>query len=35
MEVEYMLDSSGDKLTVGYAQNVKNTPVIRQVDKLK
>ena len=29
MEVEYMLDSTGDKLTVGYAQNVKNTPVIR------
>ena len=29
MEVEYMLDSTGDKLTVGYAENVKNTPVIR------
>lgn len=25
-----MLDSTGDKLTVGYAENVKNTPVIRQ-----
>jgi hypothetical protein len=29
MEVEYILDSTGDKLTVGYAENVKNTPVIR------
>ena len=33
MEVEYILDSTGDKLTIGYAENVKNTPVIRQVGK--
>eukprot|EP00088_Acartia_fossae_P067997 TRINITY_DN8543_c0_g1_i7.p1 TRINITY_DN8543_c0_g1~~TRINITY_DN8543_c0_g1_i7.p1 ORF type:complete len:169 (-),score=1.67 TRINITY_DN8543_c0_g1_i7:47-553(-) len=30
MQVEYELGSTGDRLIVGYASNVKNTPAIRQ-----
>ena len=29
LEVDYELTSTGDKISIGFAQNVKNTPEIR------